>query len=489
MAKAFTCLLLLLLPVLVSAQSAQADLTQEVEALTADAACCRRPEAIDASQYRLQPQWRLETMFSAQEGSWPFEPFTNNGLFTVIARYQSAHPKIVTLVQGRFTLDELYKKIARDDIISRFNDGYLLHYPIMVLPDAHLLIDNTELHLSIYGGAAVINRGAISIQGSLLTVRQGDSPKPSMANFRPFVMNWAGSLLDIESSKISKLGYHANLSTGIASARSKHQPANSAPPQVTVVNSEFNDVNIGLDLHTSDAFIDKTRFLTSRHHAINIDNSQVSVVASHFAETTVNSLIRITGDSRVLIEGSKLMDSAKHGVEWSASSGAVSLRGTLITGSGQHGVAVKPAPQQGAAVLLSDGNVISQNLGAGINIERPVATLVENTLFSANTDYAISYRTDGGHDSNTLLLRKSRFVNSLAPAVRAQKLDRLVLQDNQFDLSQVNQELFSGDLAPYQSSLAAAVFRDQCPTQVVRDVSANRLVVSTLAGDSPECKL
>jgi len=45
-------------------------------------------------------QVSLQPMFSSQQGSWPIEPFVNNGTFRANAGYQSHHPQAV-IISGR----------------------------------------------------------------------------------------------------------------------------------------------------------------------------------------------------------------------------------------------------------------------------------------------------------------------------------------------------------------------------------------------------
>lgn len=65
-----------------------------------------RPRPAGRASVSLQP------MFSAQAGSWPFEPFVNNGLFRAIAGYQAHHPQVVQLRGGSITLAQLHDALT-----------------------------------------------------------------------------------------------------------------------------------------------------------------------------------------------------------------------------------------------------------------------------------------------------------------------------------------------------------------------------------------
>lgn len=473
-----------------SAQNPETALADDIASALQRAQCCD-PISLKSASVIGPKQLKLQTMFSAQEGSWPFEPFANNGLFAVIARYQKNHPKIVTLVSGRYTLADIARELKRRDILEPLDDGYVLHYPIMVMPGAELLIEKTTLYLSIYSGSAIINQGYVNIQNASVTVRQGDYPKASVENYRPFMISWGGSTLEIADSTLAKLGYDAYLSTGVAATISKHQVSGTLAPQVSVRNSVFSDATIGLDLTATHAVIENTSFNASRHHAVNIDSSQVAIRDTQFNGSSVNSLLRVTGISRVEVANSRLEGSAKHAVEWSATAGSLLLRDNQFTRSSAHGLAIKEdnAEKTGKEVLLvSANNQFSENAGAGVNIEKSVSAIVADTDFNGNGSYAISYRSQASQGNGELLLYGNRFINLSAPAIRTEHVHRVVLHENDFQFSQMHQGVFAGELAPYQTALAIALFRDRCLTTVEREPDAFTLRVSTgsaKAGSSP----
>ena len=156
-------------------------------------------------------------MFSAQQGSWPFEPFVHNGMFKEIAQYQRQHPRIIVIQGGRATLGMLYRQLSNERILRRHQGGYLLSYPLMIAPDAALVLENEPLFLQAHTGTALINRGALHISNALVASHTNNQDTPA-GNTRPFLMNWAGSQLHMDNASIRNLGYDAYLSRGITTA-------------------------------------------------------------------------------------------------------------------------------------------------------------------------------------------------------------------------------------------------------------------------------
>lgn len=112
-----------------------------------------RPRPAGRASVSLQP------MFSSQAGSWPFEPFVNNGLFRAIAGYQAHHPQAVMVRGGSISLAQLHDALNDPKIIKRYKDGYLLSYPLVIASDGGLLLEGTSLYLYSYSGTALINQG------------------------------------------------------------------------------------------------------------------------------------------------------------------------------------------------------------------------------------------------------------------------------------------------------------------------------------------
>ncbi len=78
-------------------QAIAASLNEELE-------CCETLFSNVTTEKRknTKPAYRLETLFSYQQGSWMFQSFVNNGLFKVASGYQPSHPKLQRNRLGRY---------------------------------------------------------------------------------------------------------------------------------------------------------------------------------------------------------------------------------------------------------------------------------------------------------------------------------------------------------------------------------------------------
>ncbi|MCS5516615.1 hypothetical protein NWF32_21630 [Pseudomonas qingdaonensis] len=126
-------------------------------------------------------------MFSAQGGSWPFEPFVNNGLFRAVAGYQAHHPQAVLIQGGSITLAQLADTLNNPQVLKRYKDGYLLSYPLMIAADGGLVLEGTSLYLYSYSGTALINQGWLGLNQSRLKAWPATRPATPSA---PGARSW-----------------------------------------------------------------------------------------------------------------------------------------------------------------------------------------------------------------------------------------------------------------------------------------------------------
>lgn len=462
-------------------------LSRSVQALVDKQPCCVFDFASVIGNAQ-RGDFSIDPMYASERGSWPFEPFANNGLFSVIAGYQQHHPRVLSLNAGHYTLSELAKAVNNENILRVHKDGFLLSYPLQILPGASLSVENTTLYLAAYSGAALINRGDFQLNSASLTVWQGDRAPSSVPNYRPFFVAWAGSRTWLLDSHLDRLGYNAHLSRGVTLTRSKDQPATDAIPQLLVRNSRFSDMTTAIDLNSADALIEQAVFDGSRHYGVDAADSRVSISASQFNAASLNSLIRVTGSSDMSVSGCRLDRAAKHGIEWLSTTGNLVVRDSVITRAGGHAITVAESEHGKSGPLVLQGNIFARSGKSGLNLENFSSAVLRDNTFSANDGYAISYRNEQDDPESELLLQGNRFMQSAEPALRTQNVSRLALLDNLFSLDSVNQKLVAGELEPYQSSISQEIFKYGCYVEVVRSLSGPGLsVLSDRADDSQRC--
>ena len=403
----------------------------------------------------------LQPMFSAQAGSWPFEPFVNNGLFRAIASYQPSHPQAITISGGAITLEQLRQRLADASIIKPYKDGYLLSYPLMIAPGGALLVQNTKLYLYTPSGTALINQGTLSIRNATVqSVSEGDSADTDRP-FRPFIIAWAGSSTEVSDSLLSKLGYNAHLSRGLTSARSAAQT--SAPPaQVLIRDSRFDALS-SVELQYAQASIERSEFTNLQQYGIDLQDSRLNLAHNRITQVRNQSGIRVRGSSSGLIAHNKVLQASKAGIEISDQQGDLVLADNQIGASKGNGVLLRNVGS--ASTLLLVGNLIGNNDASGIyadNLQR--GYLIDNRI-QGSPDYAISTLNPRDQHSELVIIGNtlSQIGNAL---IRTEGLQSLILGSNDYQLGPITQSVLVGDLLPLQSLLLDATYKRGCLIQV-----------------------
>lgn len=400
-----------------------------------------------------QPQ-----LFSAQRGSWPFEPLVGSGLFKVIAAYQSQHPRALQIDAGRIDLAQLERAVANPQILRRHKDGYLLSYPLLIGPQAALLIEDTRLYLNSRSGAALINQGQLQLQRSQLQSWSGNTDSKDPALFRPFILAWAGSSTWIEDSSLTRLGYNAHLTRGLSTRRSASQGPGVAPARLLIRHSQLSEMASGAELHDALALIDDSRFNDLQQYAIDLHDSHLSLRLNQIKNVRNQSAIRIAGASSGDVTQNLILASGKAAIEISAQSGELSLRDNLIGNSGSHGIQLQG--HSGGRLLLA-GNLIANSSGSGIDGENLDSALIVANRISASPEYAISLRSSQAQQGEIGLF-DNQLAGSGKSMIRSEGVQQLQLGGNRFQGVAVNQALLAGDLQAVQSLLLETTLKQGC---------------------------
>lgn len=418
-------------------------------------------EVMERSRPATHARISLEPMFSAQYGSWPFEPFVHAGLFATIAGYQEQHPRVI-LVEGGWTgLAELHERIGDDRIIRREGQIYYLSWPLLIAADAALYLEGETLLLREGVGAAIINLGQLAISNA--TLGSWGTAVSNDTGFRGFVMNWAGSQLVVDAAHITNLGSAQHLMRGIGTALSSGQPADTPRARVLVRNSHFEGLVTGLELVYAQAQIEATQFEQLRHYAVDVRDSRIRLEGNRIRDIQQLSGIRVQGDTRGSIVGNQLQRAYKSAMEISDFSGRL-LASDNQLGAGQgHGFLLRDTTP--AAVLVLTDNLIGytrRSLLDAANIHQ--LSLVSNR-FLATPEYAVSIDNQQSQGSLQLVGNDiSRIGKSM---IRTHGIARLVLGHNRFQANPLQQNLLIGDLLPLQGALLEASLREGCMVEAL----------------------
>ena len=380
----------------------------------------------------------LLTMYSAQQGSWPFEPFVHNGLFRAIAGYQSHHPRALVIQGGSITLQQLFTRLADEKVISRHKDGYLLRYPLMIAPDAALLVQDTSLYLYGYSGTALINRGLLSLKNAHMESFSGNLVQSTDRPYRPFLINWAGSSLQIQSSELVGLGYNENLSRGVTSARSSQQSAAVAPVHVLISDSTFEDMSVGLELNHA-----LVRVSDMQQYAMDLSDSRVSLSRNRVDGVRNLSGIRLSGNTDGRIEGNQILRADKSAIEITALRGSVIVRNNQLGAGAGYGVLLRELGAD-APLLIADNFIGNTKLSAidGANVHQ--LSITGNSI-TGTPEYAISLRNAVPADGPVTVTGNHLWGVGKA-MIRVQGIHYVVLGENQYQGNPLLQNLLIGDL-------------------------------------------
>lgn len=455
-----TCLAALLLATTAQAAPVMDTLPQAQHQQQLDQLRRQVRQAVSFEQARRAPpagraSVSLQPMFSSQAGSWPFEPFVNNGLFRAIAGYQAHHPQAVVLRGGSITLAQLHDALRDPRVLRPYKDGYLLSYPLMIGADAGLLLEGAHLYLYSFSGTALINQGWLGLERSTLESVAGDKPGNTDRAWRPFVVAWAGSHTQVIGSTLRRLGYNANLSRGLSTALSTQQPIGTRPATLLIESSQFSELSSAVELQHSQATIAGSRFEGSQQYAIDARDSQLHLHHNQVRGIDNNSGVRLRGQTRALVEGNLILGAAKAAIEISDQRGAVWLAGNRIGDSRGNGIQLRnlaPAPE---APLLIDDNLLASSQGSAVDASEVAALALVGNRIGNTPEYAVSLR-NATPLPGPLLLSGNRLGQVGKAVVRVEGLREVELGNNTFDGKALLQNLLAGDLLALQGQVLEA---------------------------------
>ena len=418
----------------------------------------------------------LEPMFSAQAGSWPFEPFVANGLFRAIATYQNTHPRAIVIRGGSITPEELLQALGNPRIMRRHKDGYLVSYPIIIASGGALRLDNTALYLYTFSGTALINQGLLTMSHSSLESWNGEMPMSTDRPYRPFVVAWAGSKVHIQSSKLTRLGYNANLSRGFSAAHSKGQGSNVPPAQVWIQDSEFQALS-ALELHRAESHVIGNRFSEMQQYGIDVNQGRFDIRDNRIEKVDNNSGIRVQGVASGLLRGNRVFNAFKSGIEVVSWSGELLVRGNVIGDMRGVGIRLDRLLLEKRAQLLIEQNVLGNIKRSAIEVSEAASGYIVDNRIGNVGRYAINIHNPVALNGRMVVI--GNHLNAVGQAmVNVLGIRQVVLGHNRYEGKPLLQNLLIGDLMPIQAELLDATVRRSCYVQVEpsvpRKVSAQR---------------
>jgi mannuronan 5-epimerase len=421
------------------------------ESLNDELECCetRFSNIITEKRKNTKSAYRLETLFSSQQGSWMFQSFVNNGLFKVASSYQPSHPKALMITEGFADLEWLHRVVNDSSIIAKEGDKYRLSYPLIIGKNATLFIDD-KLELNAVSGTALINLGTL-ILNKAFVVGSVAGEKQGKGSFRPFITSWNGSETYIYHSELSGLGYDAHLSHGISII--KHAGLSGASAWIEVVDSHLKGMETGLTVTGAKGIISKNHIESSRQYGINAKNSSLKIEQNIIKNTALNSGMHLQSPYRTIVKKNKIERSKKAGVSVGGRVGRLKVIGNQLLSNHGSGILIEATDTSDNGYIQALGNILAHNEQSGIQTNCVYICHIEKNIFIANQQYAISFLNSPQFADHSLLITENSFAQSPNELIQVSGLQHLIFGNNKLALNPGSHSVFSGELQSIQSKI------------------------------------
>ncbi len=269
---------------------------------------------------------------------------------------------------GSLTVEQLYHMLRAYDASDRMikdDDGYLLRIPVIIGPDAGLIIEGgATLKLSTEARAFIINAGELLIHESQVRGWSEGMNTPHVPDdsnlFRPFLFGWSHASLSISDSHIAALGYDQKLQHGIT-IQPYHEARNDSARQ-RIVNSTLTQLYRPLTLkdNTHSAIMGNV-ISAYQEEGIRVSGAaKGSVIAyNEMRGGQAKHALHIQGNSPISVIGNVMTDHRASGIYMKDASSTF-LYANQVTHN-RDGISLKDSH----CILLSHHD-ISQNQRSGI---------------------------------------------------------------------------------------------------------------------------
>ncbi len=194
-----------------------------------------------------------------------FDYMSMNSLIDNFAEWQGEEePFTIDLINGVFDLASLARSLNRPDLLFRSDEHWVLRAPIIIHPEATLVIRGAENNLKLIAerGVLISNFGKMFVVDATLRgwLEQRDEPSTyeDPATFRPYLVSWSNSLTYLASAEFSNLGYDFPKAYGISytSSAPMIRKAPSTPrASGWIVDCTFKDIYYGFYSYEADDIV------------------------------------------------------------------------------------------------------------------------------------------------------------------------------------------------------------------------------------------
>lgn len=162
-------------------------------------------------------------------------------------------PLAIVILDGVYDLDMLTTAINDPTLLQKKDDDtYALFVPLTISAGATLIIqDNKNLLLSASTGGLISNLGNTHIIESTIMGWNTQTNQPALYEaedkFRPYIVTWCDSVLNIAGSKIANLGYNSSKAYGLTYSQCTNKLEREGAdiavrPAGNIIGSHFSDL-------------------------------------------------------------------------------------------------------------------------------------------------------------------------------------------------------------------------------------------------------
>ena len=393
--------------------------------------------------------------------------YSNN--FLMFANKQNQLPQSIFVENGSISIKELSAQLP-DNLVKTSSGDILVRLPIIVKPDAALIIESGDtVRLSAERGAFIHSNGVLvvdnaTVEGWKESTNTLSSYTGDKSHFRPFIQSYGGSITYLISSTFNALGYESDGSYGMSlkSATPKlldilgehDRKKASIPPTGYIINSEFNDLYLGFYCYGA---------------------KDVVVVGNQYKDNITHGLDPHDYSSNLIIADNTVVGSQRHGIIISRHVNDSFIVDNVSYSNARTGIMIE---------RLSSNNVVAfnesyDNRGDGITIYESPNNMVFGNRVYDNAEHGIRVR-----NSTDILIYNNIVLNNKGAGIYFHVRD-LSYQTNR-DLSIDPYTMSSsgevvGGLIAYNSS--GAIFSEQAMSLLLGKVRMESNGSAPLRGD------
>lgn len=322
----------------------------------------------------------------------------------------TAETRVIKLQGGNITLEEVVSQVADSAAASMEGDTLTLGLPLLVGPDATLVIKGAKLKLLTERGVFLANQGTLILLDTEISSWDAGTQKPTTSSedgksFRPFVTSYAGSKMYLAGCKLNYLGYLSPSAYGcsLTSHPQRNTPeSDGAWPTGTIVDCTFEGLYYGFySFEARDVAIVNNKYVDSIRYGIDPhDRSTRLTIAKNSVTGTKEKhgiiASRNVTDSFIFDNDSRT--NAGTGIMLDRQCSNIVIANNRVVDNLDTGIAAFESRDNQVV-----NNLIAFNAGNGFRVRNCQELLLQDNIVVGNEGFAVmcEAKTLGDHQKRT----------------------------------------------------------------------------------------